>query len=302
MKPAERREVMARFRAQHSLVARPQLRLLGVTAKVEQHRLATGEWYLFDDLPVIALSGARRTPEQALLAACLAAGATAIASHQSAAWLWGLNGPPGRHAITVPRGAFRHRAPFDVHRPTDYPAHVVVRQGIPTTDPLRALVDLAGVVDADALDDAVDVALAKRLLTVEGIRAEVDRLGRPGRNGAGVMRAALLRRGFDGAPNPSVLESKLLRLFHQAGITPIGVEVQAGPDGRYRLDTLLAPNVSAEVDGYTYHSSPEQVAEDNRRRQRLRSQGLEILEYTWRDVTLDQRRLIEEVRKSLERR
>ncbi len=33
-----------------------------------------------------------------------------------------------------------------------------------------------------------------------------------------------------------------------------------GPDGRYRVDALLAPNVVMEVDGFTYHSDPEQVA------------------------------------------
>lgn len=301
MKDVNRRESAARFREQYGLATCKELRLLGVTVAMEQAYLARGDWRR---LPggVIALAGAPTTPEQALLAACLGAGPSAVASHQSAAWLWDLAPAPDRPTITVCRGVRARGIEAVVHRPTDYPAHVVLRRRIPTTNPLRTLVDLAAVVEDDVLDSAVDLALAKRLLTVEGIRAEVGRLSRPGRNGAGIMRAALLRRGFDGAPNPSVLESKLLRLLHQAGITPIGVEVQAGPDGRYRLDTVLAEGVSLEVDGYSYHSSPEQVAEDNRRRQRLRSGGLAILVYTWQDVTLDQRRLIEEVRKSLERR
>ena len=301
MKNVNRREIAARFRSQQGLATCRELRLLGITLAMERAYVARGEWRRLPGR-IVALAGAPRTDQQALLAACLGAGPSALASHQSAASLWGLAPAPERPTITVGRGVRARRIAALVHRPVEYPAHVVMRQGIPTTNPLRTLVDLASVVDDDALDSAVDVALATRLLTVDGIRAEVERLSRQGRNGAGVMRTALLRRGFDGAPHPSVLESKLLRLLHQAGIRPAGVEVEAGPDGRYRLDTLLVEGVSLEVDGFSNHSSPEQVTEDNRRRQRLRSEGLVVLVYTWRDITLDGRRVIEEVRKTLDRR
>src|ERR1700722_4047205 len=136
MKPIEARELRARFRDQHGLVTRRESRGLGVTAAQERHRLATGEWELAAP-GVIRLAGAPRTPEQALMAACLAAGPSGVASHQSAAWLWGLlDRAPDRPAVTTSRGANGQLRGMDVHRPVDYPAHMVTVRRIPCTNPL----------------------------------------------------------------------------------------------------------------------------------------------------------------------
>jgi very-short-patch-repair endonuclease len=294
MKPVVWRELRSRFRAQHALITRAEARGLGVTARQEGALVATGEWERLAG-GVIRLAGSPRTPEQDLLAACLAGGPTAVASHQSAAWLWELGPVPDRHAITIARTATSGARLVEVHRPRDYPAHALVRRGIPCTNPLRALVDLAAVWPPPELDDAVDQALARKVVTVAGIEAEVGRLSQRGRLGAGRMREALHRRGLIGAPHPSVLESRALRLLRQHGIVPMGVEVRAGPDGRYRVDILLVPGVVMELDGFAYHSDPEQMAEDKRRRTRIRLEGTVVLEYTWRDIVYDQRRVMAEV-------
>ena len=65
---------------------------------------------------------------------------------------------------------------------------------------------------------------------------ELGRLARPGRSGVGRMRGALQRRGLIGAPRPSVLECRTLRLLRQHGIEPLATQVHCGPDGRYRVD------------------------------------------------------------------
>jgi very-short-patch-repair endonuclease len=151
----------------------------------------------------------------------------------------------------------------------------------------------------DELDAAVDRGLARRLLTVGAIEAEIGRLGRRGRSGVGRMRRALRRRGMAGAPHPSVLESRALRLLRQFGIEPLGTEVRMGPDGRYRVDIVLAPDVIMEVDGFAYHFDPEQMVEDKRRRTQIRLSGTTVLEYTWRDIVYEPRRVISEVRQAL---
>src|SRR5947208_3380795 len=79
---------------------------------------------------VYVVGGAPATHEQALLAACLAAGRNAIVSHRAAAWLWGLEGftRPGPVELTValgrgpaPRGVILHRTKrFD---PVDRTVH-----------------------------------------------------------------------------------------------------------------------------------------------------------------------------------
>jgi hypothetical protein len=269
---SDERELRARFRDQHGVVSRSELRRLGVGRALERAKVASGEWVRVGR-NVLRLSTAPTTDEQALMAACLEAGPSAVASHQSAAWMWGLLPPPQRHAVIASRNANVPPKWMDFHRPVDYPTHVVTRKGIACTDPLRTLFDLAGVAGAEVLDEAVDRALASRLVSVEGLQAELVRLARQGRRGAGGLREALNRRGWNGAPAPSVLESMVLRLLREGGIEPLGTEVKMGPRGRYKVDTRVTPRLVLEVDGFAFHHSPEQKAEDERRRNRSTSKA-----------------------------
>jgi very-short-patch-repair endonuclease len=300
MNTREERELRSRFRAQYGLVSYRELRALGVNAAMQSRRIAAGDWELAGP-GVVRLAGAPRSPEQDILAACLAGEPTAVASHQSAAWIWGLTAVPGRHAVTVARGVRLRLAGVDVRRPVDYPAHVVMWRQIPCTDPMRALVDYSSVASPAEINSAVDAALAERLLTVEAIEAELTRLARQGRTGVQRLRGSLVDRGWIGAPNPSALESRLLRLLRRAGIVPLAVEVPMWEDGRYRVDVMLTPTLVVETDGYAYHHTPEQVTEDERRRRRLRLSGIEVLVYTWREVVFDWPHCLAEVRTALRR-
>ena len=85
---------------------------------------------------------------------------------------------------------------------------------MPTTNPLRTLVDLAAIADPGSLDEAIDVALAKRLVTVEGLVAVEPGGKTPEAPGTGrADRPAPTPRGLAAVPAPSVLESRTLRLF-----------------------------------------------------------------------------------------
>lgn len=288
------RELRSRFAAQHGVIARAELRALGVDSRTERRRVVSGEWERMGNR-VVRLAGAPRTPHQWLMAGCLEAGRSALASHDSAAWLWGLDRVPERHSLTVGRDITADVGWARVHRSRDWPVPGSLRFGIPCTNPLRTLIDLAALSSADTLDSALDRALATGLLTIQGVEAEICRLSRPGRRGVGTMRRALQRRGFVGAPHPSVLESKLIRLLRQHRIEPIAVEVRVGPDDRYRVDAALTADLLLEVDGYSHHHSPEQKTEDERRRNRIRLTGKFLLVYTWRDVIHDGGRVVAEI-------
>lgn len=299
MKDTEWREVRRRLAAQHGVITREELRGLGIDSRSEQARVSSGQLERIG-WRTLRLAGTARTGEQALLSACLEAGPGSVGSHDSAAWLWGLGPEPPLHHITVPR-ATTARVPWArVHRPRTPVGQWSTKRGIPCTDPVRTLADLGAVVDPAHLDSAIDAALAARLVTVDALQAHLERFGRPGRAGAGPLRAALHRRGLVGAPNPSVLESRLLRLLHAGGIRPLATEVRMGPGGRYRVDVMVNPALLLEADGYAYHHSPEQKAEDERRRNRIRLAGRMLLVYTWRDVVHDGRRLLAEVRQALD--
>lgn len=298
MKDIESRELRKLFACQYGLVRRSDLRAAGVDSRMEHRKVASGEWVRVGRR-VVGLGSHPTSTEQSLMAACLEAGPSAVASHQSAAWLWDIAGPPARHSVVMPRDFCSTVSWADVHRASDLPRQVHHRRGIPVTSPLRALVDLAGVAGSEVLDSAIDSALARRLVTVEGLLAEVGRLGKRGRRGVGAMRRELQRRGMAGAPDPSVLESRFLRLLRRNGIEPVGVEVTFGPDGEYRVDSLLSPTVAVEVDGYAYHHTPEQKTRDEHRRNQLRLGGLFLLVYTWRDIQHDGRRVVSEIRQAL---
>lgn len=298
MRKIDARQVASRFRRQYGVASRKELRALGVTAGHERIRVSRGEW----DRPtsrVLRLAGSPALPEQDLMIALLDVGPAAVASHQSAAWLWGLLPVPTRHAVTVGLETRWRAGAFDVHRLAGAPPATVTRRSIPATNPLRTLVDLAGVVRPEELDDAVDRAIAERLLTVDGIEAELRRLTGRGRKGAGAMRSALRRRGLNEGPHPSVLEARLHRLLRIGGITPLSVEVVAGPDGEYRIDSLLDALVAVEVDGHTHHSTPEQKAYDERRRNEIRMSGKFLLVYDWRAVAYEGRRVLAECHRAL---
>jgi hypothetical protein len=127
------------------------------------------------------------------------------------------------------------------------------------------------------------------LVTLVGLEEEVARLSCLGRRGVATLRRRLNDRGFLGGPEPSVLESRTLRLLADAQIAVTGTQVVFGLDGEYRLDITLTEGVALEVDGYMWHFSPEQKACDETRRRRIRLAGISLLVYGWRGCHQRQR-------------
>jgi hypothetical protein len=292
------------FRDQHGLIHRDEALRTGLTRSQIERKLTCGDWERVHR-NVYRNRSSVPTFEQRALAACLAAGPLAVASHETAAWLWELTGrtPPRLPTVTVPRRAHPRLDHAILHRSRDLdPARTLYHRNIPCTDPVRTLVDLASVSDPSepaAIVGAVDRALASRLLSVEAISAELGRRASRGRAGVLALEHILADRGFVGVPEPSVLEAETLRLFATSGIVVRAREVRSGPDGRYRIDFVLNPPVAVEVDGYAYHWSPEAKARDESRRNQLRLSGIFLLVYTWRDIRFEPGRVVREVTAAL---
>jgi very-short-patch-repair endonuclease len=162
------------------------------------------------------------------------------------------------------------------------------------------VVDLGAVLGPAALDEAIDRALARGLVTVAHLMGRLDGPSMRYQPGRRRILASLERRGYLGGPTPSVLESKVLRLLLGAGIRPLRCEEQVRWEGgHYRLDFTLADKLVLEVDGYAYHAGSEAFRRDLRRRNRLIGQGWTILVYSWLDVTTEGGRVVREVRRAL---
>src|SRR5437764_828424 len=113
----------------------------------------------------------------------------------------------------------------------------VYRAGIPVTDPYRTLIDLGSVVDCPVVEEAVDRALAVRLVTLPGILTALEMVGRQGVRGVGTLRHTLERRGVQSRLYaPSVLESKMARILKSLNLPEPTVELVTGGENQYRLD------------------------------------------------------------------
>ena len=275
------------LRAHYGVIGYRQALALGASERLIRRKVARGEWELVFR-GVYRDTAIPPTHYQALEAAIVASGHCAVASHRSAAWIWELiPEPPRQPELTVPRGKRDVRlAGVVIHTSTDLNvSKPSERHHIPVTNPLRTLVDLAGCVTPAELTEAVDKGVARRLVTPAGLEAELRRLARPGRLGIEALRRHLLERGFIGEPAPSVLESKMRRIIVSLGLPLPAVEVRVGQGGRYRLDVAWAKIfLAVEVDGFTYHSSPESKRYDEERRGVLRRQGWHIEVFDWRQV------------------
>ncbi|MHB1533757.1 MAG: type IV toxin-antitoxin system AbiEi family antitoxin domain-containing protein, partial [Acidimicrobiales bacterium] len=155
----------------HGLLTRGDALSLGLTDREITGRVVRGEWVrIFKG--VYRLAASAPTAEQHLLAACLALGPGAVASHRSAGWLWGLlDRAPATPSLTVRRPASPRLAGVKVHRTARLdPDRLHQRRGIWCTDPHRTVLDLAAILEPAELDSVVDRGLSTACLASRGCR------------------------------------------------------------------------------------------------------------------------------------
>jgi very-short-patch-repair endonuclease len=274
--------------SQHGLITLGQVIGCGATEATAERRVAAGRW-LKPHPGVYRFAGAPYSWEHDVMAAVLAADPGAVASHRTAARLWGLDGFTGRIVeLSVARGRLPQPAGTILHTSTDLDRSVTTtRFGIPVTSTARTLLDLGAVVDSWRVERAIDCAVGRRLVSLSGLWAELDTLGRRGRRGAGVLRSLLDERGVSGGEPESVLEARMLRLLRTHDLPrPIcQYEVRVGALLLGRVDFAYPDlRLAIEVDGYESHSSLTAFNKDRARQNDLVEAGWLILRFTWDDL------------------
>lgn len=269
---------------QYSLAHRTQALDLGMTSRQLHDRLESGLLVPVHQ-GVYRLAGAAQTSEQALLAACMAAGDGAVASHRSAAALWALRGVEAdTPEITFPGTRRPQLRDVLVHR-TDRLDRIDAsrRLGIPVTTPVRTLLDLGAVAPAPVVESALEDALMRGLVTFALLTATLERLGGPGRNGAGVLRALVEERDPATAPTQSMMEDLLFRVVRRGGLpAPVRQFEVAG----VRLDGAYPDiRLGLEADGRIWHGGRLDVQRNSDKANRLLAHGWRVLHFTWFDLT-----------------
>ena len=230
-----------------------------------------------------------------------AVGRHAVASHQSAALLHGIDllrkPADGTVWLTRPPGQ-KHGQPFEgIHL---YSAqlpetHVTALYGVRVTTVTRTVVDLArsltfmeGVVAADSalrLGKTMDVGLTEVLRSCAGWR--------------GVDQARRVA-DFGSADAGSVLESCARVVFAEAGLpTPVLQAAIATADAEFigRVDFCWpAYRAIAEADGMAKYDDPRRAREQIVRDIRLRDAGYRVVHFTWAELFQTPDRVIARIR------
>ena len=286
---------------QLGLVAWWQARSAGVNQRQLRHLVAVGAGERLHD-GVFGVRGATRSYPQSLLAACLAIGHEAAASHRAAAMLHGLlTYRDAPIEVTTTRLRSPEREGVTVHRLADLHSRWVERADVvPVTTVSRTLVDLGAVASPRTVEAALDRAAGRRLVTYRQVRDAMVAVARRGRRGVGTIRPLLDQRIGEVIP-AGVFEARMASLLRHAGLPRAEQEflVTDGLGGFVAVVDFAYPqkHLAIEVDGYEFHSSPRASSARNQRDRLLADAGWLPLHFSWNEVEHASHRVGVEIRR-----
>lgn len=277
------RRLATRASRQYGLITKQQALSAGATAAAIKHRLASGRWQAIRPC-VYLIAGSPPTWEQAVMAACLAGGNGTIASHLTAARLWGFDvaPEPGIHVMSDRTRRIRLDGVV-AHRSLLQPELDRTRHHrIPVATAARTLVEISALVGPWVTGSWLDDGLRRRVTRLAEVRSCVARLAGPGRRKLSVVRDVLTTRlpGYD--PGDSNLEVRALRALIAAGL-PAPVQQHPVTVGRRtcRID-LAYPEamVAIELDGWAWHGNRTAFDADRARANELEAAGWHVFRFT----------------------
>ena len=255
------------------MVTRNQLTVLGLSANGIAQWVRAGRLIRLH-AGVYALGHDQLKREGRWLAAVMACGPGAVLSHRDAAALWELR--PCNSAlidVTVPSQNGRRRPGIRVHRSGRLAAGgVTERSGVPVTTVARTLLDLADILDRQALRRAVTEAEYRGRLDHASLIAAVQ--NNPGRRGRKLMQAVEGKRHRTRSP----LEDRFLRLLERRGVEEpeSGVWIEG-----YEVDFMWPrAGLVVELDGIAAHGTRAAVRRDRERDRVLWRAGLRTMRLT----------------------
>jgi very-short-patch-repair endonuclease len=282
--------------AQHGVVSRRQLLQIGLTRDAIKHRIARGDLVRVQRC-VYAIGHERLSRKGRWMAAVLTYG-DGVLSHRSAAAHWDLLATAAaRIDISLPSHRdVRAREGIRIHHVRLGQGDRTIRDAIPTTTPMRTLLDLADVVSASRVREAYERSLNLGLFDMRAVESLLVRS--PGRRGLKLLCELIAE-----ASEPPILRSKLERRFlelcrSQALPLPATNVVVEG----FEVDALWPrARLIAELDSRAHHSGPQAFERDRVRDERLALAGYRVLRFTDRRLKEEPSGVAAAVRAMLDR-
>jgi very-short-patch-repair endonuclease len=278
--------VTALAETQYGLISSRQLQWLGCTrsaiaAAVRSGRLAEARRGVF------LVAGSPASPYHPILSACLATGPGTVASHLSAAWLWGFDRVRSDHVeVTTLLRPTRRLVDVRTHTTsTMLGTDISERFRVPVTSPGRSAVDLAGVLSPMLLSRFVHHLRRRGHLPVEQLALHVDVLGGRGRPGTRNLRRILAeqREGLD--PGDNDAEVEVVQRLVEFGVRRPEQQVQVVVGRRvFVLDVAWRPwRVGLELDGFDPHATDRTTFDGDKERDLLlRRAGWDVIHVSTR--------------------
>ena len=282
-------EILRLAGRQHGLITASQLALLGLTKQAVLHRERAGMLFRVHR-GVYAVAGTRDIFEFRVMAAVLASGSGALASHRCAAALFGLRRIRcDIPEVTVAGRAAPRLAGFRAHRRDVMTAADQSRIGvIPVTAPAWTLLDLAADgTDRGRLGGALDDVLVRKLASLGAIERFLNRARELHRRGAPFLLELVEERRRGKKPSETGLEDELLEIFALYGLPePVRQYVLPLPGGGTARFDAAYPELllGFEADGDAFHKGLLDRMRDEARDEKCGQIGWTVRRYGTEDI------------------
>lgn len=294
----ERERAIARLATrQHGVVARFQLRELGLGEEAIKTRLAGGRLHHVHE-EVYAVGHTCLGPRGWWWAALLAYGPGAVLSHRTAAVLWGIQrSRKGPIHVTAPRGrqGVERRKGIWIHRCKFGREEVTTHNGFPVTTVARTLFDFAEIMPFDALKGAAEEADRLKRLWLRELEAVCER-------GRGRRALRPMRRLIEELEPPdegrSPLEIRFPAFVREHQLPP---PAQNTDVLGYEVDALWpTAKLVVELDSWEHHGHRAAFERDRARDPKLLIAGYRTIRVTHRRLDREPAQLAAEIRQLLD--
>lgn len=281
------------LRAHDGVITRAQALAIGISDDSIRYRLISAHWrrcapgvYFADDRPFTDAARVR--------AAVWSCGARAVASGLAAAWWLGMTRfAPDIVEVTVPKVSnHRKREGIRVRRRDLSRADVIERNGLEVTALPLTVIEAAARRGGGAkiMDAALQRDIALKQLWDAHLRNK-------GRHGSPQARILLLAAADHSRSAAERILTKLLRTNRITGWKANALVAGYVADVLFQRERLVI-----EVDGWAFHSTPEEFQNDRRRQNTIALLNYQVLRFTWLDLTEFPDRVLAEITRVLRAR
>jgi very-short-patch-repair endonuclease len=277
---------------QHGVVARRQLLGLGLGSRSIEHRLECGRLHGVHR-GVYAVGHRLLTDDGWRMAAILAAGPGAVASHLDAAAIWGLLRFEGAvKDITIPSRRHRRRG-ITWHYALLPPDEITTVRDIPVTTVPRTILDLAAVQPREEVERTMHESEVQRLTDKLSLPDLLERY--PRRAGTRVVRAIMAERR---SVPKNVFERTFAAFLRRYRLPRPETNIWLTVGGHtHEIDCLWrAQRLVVELDGRAAHDTARAFEKDRAKDRRLTVAGWRPLRVTWKQLHRGPAQLADDLR------